>query len=258
MRCFPQLLTGALCQYPIRKRRYSRTVVNRFLDGREIKLADGAGGSIEWQLSYQELSDEEATLLQSFFLDMEGNLQPFTFLDPTDNLLSWSEKFDEATWQRDGLLQLYGGLADPNGGTGAFRVRNAGGAGQKLRQTLNLPAGNYYSFSVWARAAAGKEIRLMRGLESCTRSLGASWERLVFAASSNDTGTTVEFAIELPPGATIDLFGAQVEAQIGASGYKKTTSAGGVHTNTRFAEGGLLMTATAPGRNGCLIRLRTN
>jgi len=38
------------------------------------------------------------------------------------------------------------------------------------------------------------------------------------------TSRTVNFQIEIGPGASIDLFGVQVEAQPGASGYKKTFS----------------------------------
>jgi hypothetical protein len=258
MQCFPQLFTGASCQYPIRKRQRTRTVRNQCLDGREIKLADPDGGGVEWQLSYQELSDEEAAALESFFLSMEGNLTAFRFLDATDNLLAWSEKFDEAAWQRDPMLQLRGGMGDPFGGALGFEVANRAGAGQRLRQTLNVPGGYYYAFSVWARGAAGGEILMARGGESSTLPLRGNWERLVFAAGSESAGETVEFAIEIGAGMVVDLYGAQVEAQIGASGYKKTNSAAGIYTNTRFAGEGLLMTASSPGRNSCVITLRTN
>src|SRR5437868_12266525 len=105
MPCFPQLLTGASGQYPIRKRSNFRTIRNQCPDGREIKLADLAAWNIDWQLTFRELIDDEMALLQDFFESMEGSLGTFTFLDPTQNLLEWSEKFDEATWQRDPLLQ---------------------------------------------------------------------------------------------------------------------------------------------------------
>ena len=45
----------------------------------------------------------------------------------------------------------------------------------------------------------------------------------------------------------MDLFGAQVEAQIGASLYKKTTSAGGIYPNTRFGDDGLEFSTLGPG-----------
>src|SRR6476646_7257845 len=99
MRCFPQLLTGASSQYPIRKRSNLRTIRNQCLDGREIKLADTAASSIDWQITFQELIDDEMASLRDFFVSTEGSLGTFTFLDPTDNLLAWSEKFDEPVWQ---------------------------------------------------------------------------------------------------------------------------------------------------------------
>src|SRR5207244_9174402 len=97
MQCFPQLLTGASSQYPIQKRNSTRTIRNRCLDGREIKLADPAGSSIEWQLTFQELVDAEIASLLGFFVGTEGSLGTFTFLDPTDNLLAWSERSEEHT-----------------------------------------------------------------------------------------------------------------------------------------------------------------
>ncbi len=40
---YPQLGTGAMSQFPIRKTRRTRTVTNRAADGSAIKLADPAG-----------------------------------------------------------------------------------------------------------------------------------------------------------------------------------------------------------------------
>src|SRR5262249_28067481 len=98
MACFPQLLTGASSQYPIRKRSAYRTIRNLCLDGREIKLTDPAASAIDWTLTFEELIDDEISALRDFFGSVEGRLGTFTFLDPTDNLLAWSERFDEAVW----------------------------------------------------------------------------------------------------------------------------------------------------------------
>lgn len=66
MACFPQLLTGATSQYPIRKRTAYRTIRNLCLDGREIKLADPAASTIGWTLTFQELVDDEIAALRDF------------------------------------------------------------------------------------------------------------------------------------------------------------------------------------------------
>jgi hypothetical protein len=188
---------------------------------------------------------------------MEGSLNTFTFLDPTDNLLAWSEKFDEAAWQKDPLLQLTGGVTDPLGATAAFHLANPAGAPLRLKQTLNVPGGYYYSLSVWARSGQAAGVTLLRGGETAACVVNSNWNRLVFASSSSNSDETVEFGIELAPGASVDLFGAQVEAQIGASAYKRTTSKGGTYPMTRFGDDGLVLSTIGPGRHGCLVHLRT-
>jgi hypothetical protein len=258
MNCFPQLLTGASAQFPLRKRSRTRTVRNRCLDGREIKLADPAGYRTEWELTFQELTDAEAQSIEQFFIAMEGPLTPFTFLDPSANLLAWSGRFDQSAWQSNALLKLTAGVSDPFGGDSAYHIVNSAGAALPLQQILNAPAANYYAFSVWARADQPTQLTLQRGDQSTACSIGANWSRLMLAANSQSADSTVVFALQFPAGAAIDLYGAQVEAQIGSSGYKPTASTGGVYPNTRFAERRLVFTTLGPGRHGSLIQLRTN
>src|SRR4051812_47639950 len=133
MRCFPQLSTGAVGQYPIAKRWRSRTVVNEASDGTRVKLADTGAGEVEWELRFQTLSDTEWAGLEELHTAVEGQLGGFTFLDPTDNLLCWSEKLDEPVWERNSLLTLTAAVADPHGGTGATRVSNTGSGALALQ-----------------------------------------------------------------------------------------------------------------------------
>src|SRR5216683_1798908 len=136
---FPQLSTGAVGQYPIQKRRLSRTVVNEALGGARVKLPDPNASAVEWTLDFQTLSDNERDSLAQLFGAVEGRLSDFTFLDPTDNLLCWSEKLDEAVWQRNLLLTITAAVADPNGGSFANRVSNSSGAALAIEQTVNGP-----------------------------------------------------------------------------------------------------------------------
>jgi hypothetical protein len=76
---YPQLATGALSQFPVRKKRRARTVINRSADGSTVKLADPACEVTEWNLTYADLSDQEAATLQSFFAAAEGSLNGFVF-----------------------------------------------------------------------------------------------------------------------------------------------------------------------------------
>jgi len=116
MLVYPQLATGALSQFPVQKRRRLRTVVNTSLDGRAIKLTDPGAETTEWQLAYAGLTDDEVAALQEFFAATEGTLNSFTFLDPTGNLLAWSDKLDNAAWAKDPFFSIAGGIADPAAG----------------------------------------------------------------------------------------------------------------------------------------------
>ena len=258
MPTFPQLLTGASAQFPIRKRNLTRTVRNQTMDGREIKLADPAAASLEWQLAFRELADAEILALQQFFLAMEGPLNAFTFLDPVDNLLQSSNSFDQSAWQKDPMLQLTSGASGPFGGTSAWHAANTAGPGQRLQQTLNAPANYYYALSVWARSDQPGSVTLHRGDQSAVCPVSTQWNRIVLAADSQSSAATVAFGIELTGSTSVDLYGAQAEAQIGASGYKATTSLGGVWPNTRFRDAALGLTTVGPNRHGSVIYLRTN
>src|SRR6266700_4194504 len=142
---FPQLSTGAVAQYSIQKRRLTRTVVNEALSGARVKLSDPNVAAVEWTLDFEELSDDERDSLAELYGGVEGRLGDFTFLDPIDNLLLWSEKLDEAVWERNLLLQITAGVADPNGGTAANRIVNTGTAALAMEQTVNAPGWFQYA-----------------------------------------------------------------------------------------------------------------
>jgi hypothetical protein len=106
MLVYPQLPTGALAQFPAQKRRQMRTLVNTAADGTVIKLADPGAAIVEWQLKYAALSDAELATLLQFFAAAEGTLNNFTFVDPTANLLAWSNEFSNAVWDAAPFLSL--------------------------------------------------------------------------------------------------------------------------------------------------------
>ena len=68
----------------------------------------------------------------------------------------------------------------------------------------------------------------------------------------------MEFGARLEAGATAEFYGFQVEAQSGASGYKKTTSRSGVHASASFAEDTLTRTTNGQDDNACVVRIRAN
>jgi hypothetical protein len=251
---YPQLSTGALSQYPVRKTRRVRTVVNQAADGSTFRLADPAGEITEWQLEYAEISDDEAAALEQFFTAAEGSLQGFTFLDPSANLLASSDALNTASWQADPLLMVTSGAADPAGGTLAWQLNNGGAAGQTIGQTLQVPGAYTYCFSVYARATAPRTVRLSIGDLAADRVVTESWGRIVFGAAGPAGGESLRFAIEVPPSTAIEVYGPQVEAQGGASVYRASTR-GGVYDGAHFRDDVFRVTRTGCNRNSCTVNI---
>ena len=227
-------------------------MTNTAADGSSIKLADPNGALTEWQLRYEGISDAELSALQTLFAVSEGSLNGFTFLDPSGNLLAWSEDLTNAVWSPGPLLTSTGGGADPFGGTNAFQLTNSGAGAQDMSQTLNAPAGYIYSLSVYVRATQATAVTLLLGSDRAGAMAGPNWSRISFSGSSSPAASIL-FGIELPPG-TIDIFGPQVEAQPAPSAYKKSTS-GGVYQGARFGDDTLSFTTTDVNRHSATVNI---
>jgi hypothetical protein len=228
-------------------------VVNLAADGSTVRLADPAGETTEWKLDYVDLTDDEAAMLEAFFGAAEGSLNEFTFLDPMGNLLAWSGKLDTDAWQKDPLLVLTDGAADPTGGTRAWHLSNSGGAGQGIGQTIAGPGGYLYCFSAYVRAAAPATVRLSIAGEAEDWAVASGWTRIVFVATPA-TAESVRFGIEVGAGSAVDLYGPQVEAQGGASVYR-ATSRGGVYTDAHLRDNVFSVTRTGCDRNSCTVNI---
>ena len=254
MTVYPQLESGALSQFPVKKTRRVRTVVNEAADGSRVKLADPAVQVTEWVLRYTELSDEEATALRTFFSATEGTLNSFTFLDPAGNLLAWSEQLDTAVWQKDPQLSVTGGVTDPRGGAGAWRLSNHGGAEQSAGQTLASPGEYQYCWSAYVRSATATSVRLTTGSQSARRAVTSEWTRIAWASSGDARATSVRFAMEIGAGDEVEVYGPQVEAQTAPSGYKASTR-GGVYEGAHLGDDSLTITSTDANRNSCTVKI---
>lgn len=254
MLAYPQLMSGALSQFPAARRRRARTVVNSMADGSAIKMSDPAAGTTEWQLSYTGLSDSELASLQQFFQAAEGSLNGFTFLDPSANLLAWSEDLGNSSWQADPQLKLQSGVVDALGGKNAWQLANAGGGPQSLSQTLNAPGGYVYCFSFYLQATQVSTVTLTAGNSQKAFAVGSAWRRFTVVGSGDPNGVSVVFGIAAPAGATIDVFGPQAEAQQAPSIYQTSTT-GGVYTNTRFRDDTFSFTTQAENRHSTTVNL---
>lgn len=254
MLVYPQLGTGALSQFPIRKERRTRTVVNSAADGRAIKLADPAAVTTAWQLEYEDISDSEAGALEAFFSAVEGSLNGFTFLDPTGNLLASSGQLDDPVWACGPLLSLASGAPDPAGGALAWRLTNSGAGPQAITQTLASPGDYVYCFSAYVRAQENAGVTALAGPGRKTQIATAGWSRIAFTGTGEAGAESVQFGLEIPAGATVDLYGPQAEPQAGASVYR-ASARGGVYTGARLRDDELAIASTGVNRHSCTVNI---
>lgn len=259
MLVFPQLTTGGSGLYPVTRTFTGRTVANALADGSTVVFADPDGAVREWQLKATGLTLEEWTAIESLFQAASGRLTTFTFLDPAGNLLLRSEEFGEPEWTNSPLIQVTPGVGDPLGTARAMQVVNAGSAVGSVAQTLGVPGNFRYALSVWAKATGASNLALSATAAggSATRNfaLTSQWKRLSLDVGLGLNTDSVVFGAALDAGASVDLFGMQVEAQRGMSDYKKTTGAGGVHAGARFGDDRLTVTARGTDVFDAVIRI---
>ncbi len=259
MPVFPQLVTGASSIYPLRKQHNTRTVVNDLGDGKTVVYEDGDAATVEWELRLTGLTKTESDAIEAVFEAVSGQWGTFTFLDPAGNLLAQSDSFSNVVWTNGPELVLTAGVADPNGGTAAFGVVNQGQAGQMVAQGLDVPGNFHYSISVWARTTVGSSISLAAqttgGSVSRPFHPDTTWRRFSMPLNLGQSTASVTFGVSLDAGASVQLFGMQVEAQLGASDYKHTGTRGGVYTKARFATDSLTMRAQGTDIFDTVIRI---
>jgi hypothetical protein len=256
---FPQLSTGVIAQFPLGKRSFQRTVTNRTISGHEVRLADPDSRATAWQLHYSGLTDIERNQIESFLRECGGKLEVFTFLDPTGNLLRWSEDLTRPVWQKDGLLQISAGLGDPMGLSRAARLTNTSQALQSIEQTVEGPGWFQYCFSVWLQSDGPGVVSL--GLSNAEGeleqeySLSQHWTLVECTGSIPGASTEITCRLDVSAGAVVSVYGMQLEAQPCASEYKKTGEESGLRSNTRFDEDGLHFTAHGADDHSVVVRL---
>ena len=222
-------------------------------------MSDAPAASIRWQLRYVNLTTEEWQSLQQLFTAAEGRLNSFTFLDPTDNLLMWSEDWTKPVWVSDPLLQLSQGLTDPLGGSAGIQITNTAQTTQRVWQDIAAPTWFRYTYSIYLRAespciaqmlthSSSQELRVAVAVTS-------TWTRVSASPTLTTQGASIGFGLELPAGIRIEAFGPQVEAQPSAGQYKKITGRAGVYMSSRFDSDVLSAAKEATNQFSCVVDL---
>jgi hypothetical protein len=170
----------------------------------------------------------------------------FVFLDPFANLLAWSEDFARPVWTVTPGLLITAGVQDPFAGANACLLENTTPAEVVLQQRVNAPAPMTYCFSLYIRAGAARMFATAGGqtfVKACAAQ--SDWVRTTLVAGISEA-ESVTVGVQLDPGTSITIYGPQVEAQWGASAYKRSTAFTGVYRNARFDQDELTITADAP------------
>jgi hypothetical protein len=227
---FPQLSTGTLTQYPIKRVKSVHTAGYMAEDGTKIMYFDPDGSALTWQLSYAGLNQDEVTALETLFEACCGQFRAFTFLDPLANLLG-------PQWLNDPTIQVSGTV-----------YTNTGTAPAGISQALPIPAGYTYCFSLPGNLAADPSATITivcTGPNSQNQTtLALNQTLLVYSGALADDGTTFTITVQLQPGQSIDLNEAQLEAQPVPSPFRPAL--GGVYPNAIWGMDELTFVANGP------------
>jgi hypothetical protein len=258
MNTFPQLTSGAVAQFPFRKESAYRTLINSGSGANEIISSDADFQMRVWEWPLGQLTDGEWQGIEDLFQMSEGRLGTFLFLEPGQNLLSWSERLADPIWQKGSGISVTDEQPDPMGGMGAVRVTSSGG-GATVSQVLPIPASYRYVASVWARTGSSGGPLRVTDTASGSVEIGFrtdnSWRRYSIGYSVSSASASVAFELVAPSGAPVEIFGPQLEAQIAPSTYKRTVQQAGVFAGARFDSDVLSDTATGVDRHSGVIRI---
>lgn len=160
-------------------------------------------------------------------LDYSGGAScPSLLLEPQrTNLLTYSEQFDNAAWNKTtGVILTPNAEISPDGYQNADYIQ-MGGANRLISQATSLSIGVTCTASVYIKGTAGKTIKIAAGgADSANIVLTGEWQRI------NHTATSISNGININTfgGATARnfyLWGAQLEAGSYATSYIPTLGA---------------------------------
>lgn len=239
---FPQLSSGAMTQYPIKRVKSVHTAGYMAEDGTKIMYFDPDGSTLTWQLSYSGLNQNEVNALEALFEACCGQFHGFTFVDPIANLLG-------PQW-----------LADPTISVSGTVYTNSGNTPAGAYQTLPLPAGYTYSFSLPGNLSADPSANITivaSGPNTQTQTVMPLKQTLiVYSGALSDSGTGFTIKVQLQPGQTVDLSQAQLEAQPAPSPFRPALS--GIYQNAHWGTDELTFVAEGPSSFAAKFSIVTN
>lgn len=258
MRVFPELASGAAAQFPWRRMIRYRSVRNRLPGGDEIDFGDVPYERRSWELPLGDLEDVEWQVVRDFFAETGGRRLPFTFVEPGSNLLAWSDSLGEDVWVKSVALQVSGGVLDPKGGIAATSLSD--GSSWTVSQTVLAPASRAFVASAWLKSSSTEVVLKMSDGAGQSKQVAVAaddiWRMYELPWRLTSSADQVVVDVAGPGGASVTVYGLQVEPQIGRSSYKRTTEQSGIFTNAYFDQDSLIESLTAPNQNSGTLRIQ--
>lgn len=260
---FPLILsTGAIARYPLARQRMYSTKQIDFADFSRQTASLLSNPLMTWDVTLSELTDQETAALSQFFDLQKGSAGTFTFIDPWDNLLKYSEmfensawtlgagmlvgsnyvlnsqRFDQASWTpQTGVTVTPNTVAAPDGTTTADTIAyNGTGSSGGLRMVAtaqgagNTPtSGMPVTFSIWLKVASGTQnLSIGNNFSSSNITVTTAWQRFQISGSGNGSGFLQALISSVSAdnsSFSVFAWGAQLEFGNAASDYTPTTTA---------------------------------
>lgn len=246
------MVPGSLARYPLSRKFEFATRTVKFADFSRQTFAQLANPLGAWVLNLSLLQDQEVADWMNFYETAQGAATPFTFVDPWDNLLLYSEQQENSPWVVGGggtiSVASSSAVADPFGVvSGRVRLMTVSVLGFYEQLVSVLPGGSGNSrkngmtltFSTYVMSSGSSpnfniQIQSSSGTQTFTKAVvpSGSWQRVSltaqFANTNADPQVDVAFTNFSGTG-SVYIFGSQLEAAGLASGYKQTSTYCGVH-----------------------------
>lgn len=269
MAYFPQFLStkgGAQLPYQT-EQAYETVVVDMPSAPRHVYARRGAGltnfptGPL-WRFTHQlNITDAELATLRSFFQSQNGRLEEFVYLDPSGNLLKYSEDFSQADWEKNSVT-VGSAVADPFGGTRATAM-TATSSNSNINAYV-LPAGSgsglVLTSSVYVKPqSSGGSLAIgfidsgFTVLDSRQVSIptAGQWYRIICPTTlaSSSTIRVLIGGFGTWNATTLHLFGAMCAPLPAENNYVKSPEFWGYHAKCRFDVDDLRWRKVGPNQN---------
>ena len=108
--------TGSVARYPLARKGAFITRTTKFADQSRQTFAQLNSPLSQWVIQMDLLTDAERSDWWNFHQSVQGAYAPFVFVDPSDNLLQFSEQQELLPWNFTGVIAAPDfGDADPFG-----------------------------------------------------------------------------------------------------------------------------------------------